>query len=143
MPTAIKPKTKRSQIKPDKPRPRIMLVDDDPFIQRMLQMAFKKKYEILTVSSGEDAIESAAYYDPDLIILDVNLPGMDGFSVSKTLRNTAATRHIPILFFTVKNDDGSFLKSLWMGGDSFISKPVSMPELQERIEYLLADRDLS
>jgi DNA-binding response OmpR family regulator len=120
-------------------RPKIIIVDDDFDIQKTLQEVLGNRYEVIQLMRGEDITELANSFEPDLIVLDVNLPDANGFAICKSLRADPELRDIPILFMTSRHGEKDFLHGLESGGDSYITKPFEMSELMERIEYLLTD----
>lgn len=115
----------------------LMVIDDDNTIRTTLETALSTQYDVISLPNGEEIIQQIEDYKPQLLILDINMPGSDGFEVCKDVRAKANIRRLPILFMTTRKDDASFLKSLQTGGDSYITKPFEMPTLRERIEYLL------
>ncbi len=121
----------------DNQRERILVVDDDHAFQRMLEMTLGKRYEVICFSSGDDINDLIDSYDPQLIILDVNLPGQSGFDVCEKIRNEGHGRNIPILFLSASKDNSSFLKGLDVAGDAFLTKPCEIQELMQRIRYLI------
>jgi len=120
--------------------PCLMVIDDDGTIRQTLHAALGQGYEVIGLPSGEDALQMIESYKPKLLILDINMPGSDGFEVCQKIRACAATRRLPILFMTARKDDASFLNSLQAGGDSYITKPFEIAELESRIEYLINSR---
>jgi DNA-binding response OmpR family regulator len=117
--------------------PSLMLIDDDSVIRATLQAALEKEYDLVAFPNGERILQEIEKHKPLLLILDINMPGSDGFGICEKVRAQARLRNMPILFMTARKDDATFLKSLQTGGDAFINKPFEMPELKERIEYLL------
>lgn len=114
-----------------------MVIDDDNTIRATLQAALEKRYSVVGLGTGEEVLELIESYNPRLLVLDINLPGSDGFEICRKVRSKAKLRSLPILFMTVRKDDRSFLNSLDSGGNSFITKPFEIAELREKIEYLL------
>ena len=131
-----KPEPKTSTA-PEGKLPCLIIIDDDSTIRATLHTALRKQYDVVSLPNGEEVIQQIENYKPQLLILDINMPGSDGFLICKTVREAAKIRNLPILFMTARKDDASFLKSLEAGGDSYITKPFEMPALKERIEYLL------
>ena len=131
-----KPEPKK-EVASDGKRPGLLVIDDDSVIRVTLETALGKQYNVISLSNGEEVVLQIENYKPDLLILDINMPGSDGFEICKEVRAQAKLRNLPILFMTARKDDASFLKSLETGGDSYIPKPFEMPDLRERIEYLL------
>ncbi|MDE2313707.1 MAG: response regulator [Elusimicrobia bacterium] len=117
--------------------PCVMVVDDDGAIRLMLRTALEKQYAVVCLSNGEDVLSAIETHSPKLLLLDINLPGSDGYEICAKVRDRAKMKKLPILFMTVSKDDASFLKSLAAGGDALICKPFEMVDLREKIEYLL------
>ncbi len=111
-------------------RYRILIVDDDAALQKMLRSYFEKKgYEVETASDGDEAMDRLAR-EPDLILLDVNMPRMDGIEVCRRVRDAVSC---PILFLTAKVEEQDRVNGLLSGGDDYILKPFSLKELEARI----------
>jgi putative two-component system response regulator len=116
----------------------VLVVDDDPIVRKLTrQMLSKLTDAVHVVASGEDAIGVAPQLDPDLILLDVTMPGMDGFEVCERLRADSRTREVPIIMVTALNDRESRLRGLEVGADDFISKPYDRMELHTRVKTIL------
>lgn len=122
------------------PRPCVMVIDDDSAIRAMLKTALEKDYSVVCFSNGDEVLRSIDIYGPRLLILDINLPGSDGYSVCRRVHLRAKSRKLPVLFMTIRKDDATFLKALESGGDAVICKPFEIGALRERIEYLLGRR---
>ncbi len=109
---------------------KLLIVDDDRALVTMLQTHFKiKQFEILTAENGGEALEKLKY-QPDLILLDINMPQMDGLSLCRLIRDKISC---PILFLTAKADEDDRVGGLLSGGDDYITKPFSLKELDARI----------
>jgi putative two-component system response regulator len=118
-------------------RNRIILVDDNITTLTLGSFTLTAKYDIFTVPSGEKLFKLLEKVIPDLILLDINMPGMDGYEVIKRLKTSPHTADIPVIFLTGKNDIGSELEGLTLGAVDYISKPLSPPLLLKRIELHL------
>ena len=117
---------------------RLLIVDDTPDIAGMLQFFFTGLgYETRTASRGEDALAAAQQWRPHLILLDINMPGMDGYDVCRRLRTTLRTSHIPIIFLTDRNQQRDKVAGLALGVDDYITKPFDLEELQLRVANVL------
>lgn len=118
-------------------RASILIVDDDP-IGRSSYAALlaREEYEIATASDGPSAIRLAQELRPDVILLDVMMPGMDGFEVTRRLRATAELAEVPILILTALDDPRSRLTALVAGADDFVSKPVDRIEFRARLRSI-------
>jgi PleD family two-component response regulator len=113
---------------------RILVVEDDSDIANMLKIYFTGQgYDIETVRRGDAAMEKTQQQLPQLIVLDINLPDTDGYTVCKTLRTNTRTRHIPVIFLTDKDDRSDILAGLELGADDYITKPFDIEELELRI----------
>jgi|GEM_PF-603973 len=118
-------------------RPCLLVVDDDGIIREMLRVSLESRYDVVCRSNGENVIHALEEVRPNLIILDINLPGGDGHKVCERVRSVAKYRSLPVLFMTVRKDNAAFLQSLQSGGDALIVKPFEIAALRERVEYLL------
>jgi two-component system cell cycle response regulator len=116
---------------------RILVVDDVPANVRLLDAKLTAEYfEVLTANDGPSALETAQTQAPDLILLDVMMPGMDGFEVAERLKADAKTRHIPIVMITALTDTADRVRGLEAGADDFLSKPVNDVALFARVRSL-------
>ncbi len=114
---------------------RILVVDDDPQLQRLLQLALKREgYDVKVVSTGEEAIASVLTFQPDLILMDVMMPDMDGYEATKRIRRMPQGRDIPVIFLSALTQVEAKVKGLRVGGTDYVTKPVNLPELLARIE---------
>ncbi|MFN2189128.1 MAG: response regulator [Candidatus Promineifilaceae bacterium] len=112
---------------------RILVVEDDVDIAEMLRITFQDDgYSVSVVGRGSDVFDETRRGLPDLIILDILLPGMDGYEVCRQLRTTTRTSHIPIIFLTQKDARGDRLAGLELGADDYITKPFDLDELKLR-----------
>lgn len=116
--------------------PRILIVDDEPSIRDLLTTSLRfAGFGVRAVSNGAQTISAVLEEEPDLIILDVMLPDMNGFSVTKRLRSAGYTA--PILFLTAKDDTEDKIMGLTVGGDDYVTKPFSLDEIVARIKAIL------
>jgi DNA-binding response OmpR family regulator len=114
---------------------KILVVEDEPALQETLSYNLEKQgYEVETVGDGQLAVETARKFTPDLILLDIMLPGMDGFEVCKILRREM---NVPILMLTARDDEIDRVVGLEVGADDYLSKPFSMRELVARVKAQL------
>lgn len=117
---------------------RILIVDDEPDIANLLRVYFKsRKYEVLVAARGAEALEVCRRQMPQLIILDINLPDMDGFDVCRALRENLRTSHIPIIFLTQRDQRSDKIVGLELGADDYITKPFDIQELHLRVQNSL------
>lgn len=118
----------------DEVKPTILIVEDDLDIADMLNAYFRVQgYDVLTVNWGEDGVRAAVSNIPNLIILDIRLPDIDGFEVARRLRANRKTKTIPIIFLTEKRDRTDRLKGLELQADDYITKPFDIQELRLRV----------
>jgi CheY-like chemotaxis protein len=117
----------------------VLIVDDDDDIREVGQLALEigSEWTVLAASSGAEALEKAATVNPDAILLDVMMPGMDGPSTLAALRADAATRHIPVVFLTAKARDSDREQLMTLGAVGVLSKPFDPLELTERVAEAL------
>jgi DNA-binding response OmpR family regulator len=116
----------------------ILIVEDDIDVSEMLDAYFRVQgYEVTTVNWGEDAIKSSHIKRPDLVILDIRLPDIDGFEVARQLRETRRTEDVPIIFLTEKQGRLDILQGLKLGADDYITKPFDIQELRLRVRNSL------
>src|SRR5688572_10916567 len=117
---------------------KILIVEDDPDVAEMLTAYFRsQEYDVSTVNWGEDGVRSAQQNPPDLAILDIRLPDIDGYEVAYRLRNDRRTSDIPIIFLTEKRDRSDKLQGLEIGADDYITKPFDIQELRLRVRNAL------
>ncbi|QTA84270.1 Two component system response regulator, GGDEF domain-containing [Desulfonema magnum] len=116
---------------------RILIIDDDPRNVKLLMGKLPDKYEIITAYNGEDGLEKTYKEFPDLILLDIMMPGMDGYEVTGRLKNNPDTRDIPIILITALDGTDDKIRGLNVGADEFLSKPIDTAELQARVQSLL------
>jgi DNA-binding response OmpR family regulator len=119
-------------------KPKILIVEDDLDVADMLNAYFRvQSYEVFTVNWGEDGVRAATTSRPDLIILDIRLPDIDGYEVARRLRSDRKTSNIPIIFLTEKRDRADRLHGLELGADDYITKPFDVQELRLRVRNAL------
>lgn len=116
----------------------ILVVDDDELVSRTLQRALKLyDYQVMVAHSGADGLHLARRHRPDLLVLDVLMPGTDGFQVCRQVRGDPLLKEVPILFLTAKSKDEDKIEGFRAGADDYLPKPFNMQELQLRIEAIL------
>ncbi len=116
----------------------VLVVDDEEDLLELLQYNLKKEgYDVKMTTSGEDALTMARTNQPDLIVLDLMLPGLSGEDVCRILKNDQKTGHIPIIMLTAKGEDADILAGFSLGADDYIPKPFSPKVLIARIQAVL------
>ncbi len=116
----------------------ILIVEDDQNVAEMLCTFLRtKQYRLIMTPLGEEVVEICKQHAPDLVLLDINLPDIDGYEVCRRLRETLSTSSIPIIFLTQKHLREDRLQGLSLGGDDFITKPFDMQELHLRMQSVL------
>ncbi len=117
---------------------RILVVDDDPMNVKLVEGILKKEgYESLKAFGGEEALAMVSHHRPDLILLDVMMPGIDGYQVTRQLKGDPATAAIPIIMITALNGTEDKVRGLECGADEFLTKPVNAAELLARTKSML------
>lgn len=129
--------TERAVLRGPEGRPiRLMVVDDEQSLSELIALALRYEgWEVRTAADGRSAIATAQEFRPDLVVLDVMLPDIDGFEVLHRLR--ADAERIPVLFLTAKDDVGDRIAGLTAGGDDYVTKPFSIEELVLRLRAVL------
>lgn len=116
----------------------VLIIDDEADIRDILAYNLKKEgFTVYTASNGKEGIEIARTSQPDIVILDVMMPEMDGIEVCEILRNDASTKHIRICFLTARSEDYSQIAGLDAGADDYVAKPIKPRVLISRIKALL------
>jgi two-component system alkaline phosphatase synthesis response regulator PhoP len=124
------------------PGEKILVVDDEENIRELVRYNLAREgYQVTTVGSGEEALKQAGSKPPDLIVLDLMLPGMDGFDVCRQLKNDRRTAHIAIVMLTVKGEESDIVVGLELGADDYITKPFSPKVLLARVKAVLRRRE--
>jgi|SRR6185369_354383 two-component system OmpR family response regulator len=114
---------------------RILVVDDEPNICALLSATLRlTEFEVRTASGGSEALIAAEEFEPDLVVLDVMLPDLDGFQVARRLR---ASRQVPVLFLTARDAVEDRISGLTVGADDYVTKPFSLEEVVLRIRAIL------
>lgn len=120
---------------------KILVVDDEENIRELVRYNLDREgYRVTTVGSGEEALQQAGSNVPDLIILDLMLPGIDGLDVCRELKNDPKTTHIPVVMLTVKGEESDIVVGLELGADDYITKPFSPKVLLARLKAVLRRR---
>lgn len=118
----------------------ILVVEDNPDMQSYLKKHLSNKWKVLQANDGKQGLEIAQQQDPDLIVCDVMMPEMDGVELTRQLKETFNTSHIPIIFLTASSLDEQKIEGISTGAEAYITKPFNMVYLQKRIEGILKQR---
>ena len=117
---------------------RILIVDDERHNRQLLQvMLGPEGFELLTAQTGEEALALIAQHQPDLVLLDIMMPGIDGYQVTGRIKGDVATRNIPVVLITALDDRDSRIRGLNAGAEDFLTKPIDRVELCVRVRNLL------
>ena len=120
----------------------VLIVDDEPNILLSLQFVMKKAgYDVRTAKDGEEALAEIARAKPNLVLLDVMMPKLDGFSVCQRIRATSAWKDVRVIMLTARGRDVEREKGLMLGADDYITKPFSTKDATERVAAVLAKVD--
>jgi len=120
-------------------RARILIVDDDAFIRRPLELLLREEgFEPSTAADGDECLSRVESVRPDLVFLDVMMPGRDGFSVCETLKRDPRFRDIPVILLSARGMEGDRRRGMDLGAADFMTKPYSPTELLRRVRELLS-----
>ena len=126
--------------------PRVLVIDDEPGTICLLHELLKSRYKVSWATDGSDGLALAQETLPDLILLDIQMPGMDGYEVCRHLRTSAGTWNIPVIFLTAQADAADLVRAYAVGGTDYLIKPVEPTELLKRVtiqvQFQQAKRDL-
>lgn len=114
-----------------------LIVDDEVYITELIAINLEEDFKVICCHDGLDAVEIAAKELPDIILLDIMLPGIDGFEVCRRIRSNELTSKIPIIMISVKKEESDKVGGLKLGADDYITKPFSVNELLARIDAVL------
>ena len=116
----------------------ILVIDDDELVSRTLQRALKMyNYQVMVAQSGTEGLQLARRHQPDLFVLDIMMPGADGYQVCRQIRGDPLLKDLPVLFLTAKAKDEDKIEGFRAGADDYLSKPFNMEELQLRVKAIL------
>jgi DNA-binding response OmpR family regulator len=119
---------------------RLLIVEDQPEIRAYLAQALGDEWQIIEAAEGQQGLQLARQEQPDLIVSDIMMPGMDGFQMLARLRDDLATSHIPVLLLTARHDRDSRMKGLQLSADDFLGKPFDIAELRVRLRRMRDNR---
>ena len=118
----------------------ILIADDDPDILLLLSVYFERAgYDVAQARNGSEALQLATEQLPSIAMLDVTMPGLDGFEVTRALRENAATRTMPVILLTARAQATDVAQGMAAGADEYVKKPFEAADLIERVERLLRD----
>jgi two-component system OmpR family response regulator len=118
------------------PEAKLLVVDDEPNIRELLSTSLRfAGFDVTAAANGREALDAVEADEPDLAVLDVMLPDMDGFTVTRRLR--AQGRHFPVVFLTARDETSDKVTGLTVGGDDYVTKPFSLDEVVARIRAVL------
>jgi two-component system alkaline phosphatase synthesis response regulator PhoP len=118
---------------------KILIVDDEPNIVMALEYTFKKNnYEVFIARDGQEALDIVKLNFPDLIILDVMMPMVDGYATLEQIRNDANLKHTKVIFLSAKNKESDIQKGMALGADAYLTKPFSIKKVVEQVVELLS-----
>ncbi len=123
---------------PSQPRARVLVVDDEADLVRILQFGLQAiGYQVETASDGQEALKKAREIKPDIILLDLMLPKLDGYKVCRLLKFDERYKNIPIIILSARTQEGDQLLAMEMGANRFVTKPYDFAEVLSHIETLL------
>lgn len=118
---------------------KILIVDDEPNIVMTLEYTFKKSnYEVFIARDGQEALDILKTNFPDVIILDIMMPMVDGFATLEQIRKDANLQHTKVMFLSAKNKESDIEKGIALGADAYMTKPFSIKKVVEKVEELLS-----
>jgi DNA-binding response OmpR family regulator len=119
-------------------RPLVLVADDDPDIRSLVALRLERSgYEVVAAGDGEQALAAALERAPDLALLDVMMPKLDGYEVTERLRQQEATRHLPVILLTARVQESDIARGVEAGADDYVKKPFSTSELRDRVQAVL------
>jgi DNA-binding response OmpR family regulator len=133
----------RLRVQPDSPEAstsakQILVVEDDPSVRKLLQLSLAHAgYDVVTAEDGAVALECVSRSKPDLLLLDIMMPRVNGLSVARHLGREDDTRHIPIVFVTAMGSRYSVTAGISAGARSYVTKPFNVPKLVDKIESII------
>jgi CheY-like chemotaxis protein len=114
---------------------KVLIVDDEPFNIDVLQQELEElDYQVITASNGKEALEQIKKHQPDLILLDLMMPVLDGFAVLAEVKADAVLRDIPVIIVSAEHDSKSVVKGIKQGADDYITKPIDAEHLKSKLK---------
>lgn len=120
-----------------KTRKRVLVADDDPSISRLLERVLAREYDVYASSDGNSAISLAQKVLPHLMVLDVMMPGMDGFAVAQRIRAVSELKNTPIIFLTARDGPLDTIKGIQAGARHYVTKPFKIDDLLSKVKKIL------
>lgn len=121
-------------------RPKILVVDDEPDIRQLIKLRLElRKYEVLTAQDGAEAIATAQAAHPDLIMMDVIMPGQNGYATCRQLKDLESTKDIPVVFLTAKGRQDDIMQGTLVGGAAYLTKPFDTQQMLQTVDAVLAE----
>ena len=121
--------------------PLVLAADDDPLIRELIQFRLERSgYEVVTAEDGDEALRLARERHPDLVVLDVMMPGLNGYEVTRSLRADEETKRIPVILLTARVQEADVAQGFDAGADDYLTKPFSPQELRARVQAILGRR---
>ena len=118
-------------------KPKVLVVDDEPHIVNLIRLTLQNDFEVITANSGNEALHKAVEQAPDIITMDIMMPGMSGFEVVEELKKYEDTKEIPVIFLSAKDKLADMYDGLDVGGDDYITKPFEPQDLAKRLKKTL------
>jgi DNA-binding response OmpR family regulator len=115
-------------------RLKILVVDDEPHIANLIKISLEDDFEVIVANSGNEALHKARYERPDLITMDIMMPGMSGFEVVEELKKWDDTKKVPVIFLSAKDKLKDMYKGMLTGADDYITKPFEPEDLVKRVK---------
>jgi DNA-binding response OmpR family regulator len=115
---------------------RVMIVEDDPAIAELLARTLDRFYEVHAVNDGAQAVPTAMQLRPDVILLDVNLPNLDGFAIAQQMKDSPVLAKVPIIFLTARDRSLDVVKGIQVGAKHYITKPFKIEDVLRKVQKL-------
>ncbi len=117
---------------------KIIVIDDDPVIQKLIALTLRREgYEVVTASNGSEGLRKVQETNPNLVVLDISMPGLDGYQVCQYLRGDPATVNLPIIMVTAMTRPADQRHGFESGADDYLPKPFALADLVTRVQSLL------